>query len=248
VAQRPTSAVPAFTLVELMIVIAIVALLVAMLLPVISKARRAANAAKCLSNMRNMQVAHWMYVTENGGYLIQAGLSHGGVDANEPVAWINTLQRYFGQNLLHRCPSDQSIHWPGEPGVPVPPTIDQFRRTSYGINDFLDWNLVPWGGPYKKITQIPRAAATIQFVEMVETGQFAGADHPHVENWMPAMNPNAPPIVAASQLQTHRHGGRPKSWESMCNYGYLDGHAEAQRFRDVFVNFTQNRFDPQVAQ
>jgi prepilin-type N-terminal cleavage/methylation domain-containing protein len=76
----------AFTLVELLVVIGIVAVLIGILLSALSKAREAAATAKCLSNIRNMQAAQWMYVSENNGYLIQSGLSHGGHGVDEE-AW-----------------------------------------------------------------------------------------------------------------------------------------------------------------
>jgi prepilin-type N-terminal cleavage/methylation domain-containing protein/prepilin-type processing-associated H-X9-DG protein len=231
----------AFTLVELLVVIGIIAVLIGILLPSLSKARRSANAAKCLSNVRNMQVAHWMFVNEHKGQLIQAGLAHGGHSPNEQAAWINTLQPYYQSQLLARYPADESPHWPG--GTPVPGTAAQYRRSSYGINNFLDHDLCPWGGPYKKMNQIKHASATIQFIEMAETGEFAGADHPHVENWVSNV-----PVQAARHLQTHRHGGRPGTWDAVANYGFLDGHAEAMRFRDAFESLQKNQFDPAVAQ
>lgn len=230
----------AFTLPELLVVVGIVGLLISILLPALAAARRASQRVNCLSNLRGMQVAHWMYVTDNKGYLIQAGLSHGGHSPNEEVAWINTLSRYYGKPLLHRCPSDNSPHWPG--GVPVPPSTDRYRRTSYGINNFLDVDMVPWGGPYLKIHQVRRPAATIQFIEMTETGEFAGADHPHIDNWTSNI-----PFQASRMLATSMHGGRPRSWESACNYGFLDGHAETLRLSEVFTDFTKNKFDPAVA-
>jgi prepilin-type N-terminal cleavage/methylation domain-containing protein/prepilin-type processing-associated H-X9-DG protein len=229
----------AFTLVELLVVIGIIALLIAILVPVLSKARRAAQAAKCLSNMRNFQLAHWIYLGENKGVLIQAGFSHGGHAMNEEQGWFNTLQRYYQSKLLARCPADESLHWE----TPLT-TGGELRRSSYGINNFLDHELVPWGGPYVKINQIRRPSSTIQFVEMAYAGDFAVADHPHVENWT-GLNI---PAVANTQLQIDAHGGKPKTFAAVANYGFLDGHAETLPFKSVFTNFTENRFDPAVAQ
>jgi prepilin-type N-terminal cleavage/methylation domain-containing protein/prepilin-type processing-associated H-X9-DG protein len=59
---------PAFTLIELLVTISIVALLIAITLPVLGSAREAARAAKCLSNLRQMGIALQGYVTTEGGY------------------------------------------------------------------------------------------------------------------------------------------------------------------------------------
>lgn len=231
----------AFTLVELLVVIGIIALLVSVLLPALARARESARAVKCLSNMRNLGLASMMYANENRGYLVQAGMAHGGAHAAEEVAWFNTLQQYYQNKLVARCPSDVSPHWPE--GSPVRPGTEQFRRTSYGINEFLDRDLCPWGGPYVKLSQVRRPAATIQFVEMAETGDFAAADHPHVDLWVGNI-----PVKASAHLAIARHGGKLASWSGRANYTFLDGHAETLAFRDVFESRERNRFDPAVAQ
>jgi prepilin-type N-terminal cleavage/methylation domain-containing protein len=57
----------AFTLVELLVVIGIIAALIAILLPVLGRAREAAKATKCLANMRQFGNALLMYLNENKG-------------------------------------------------------------------------------------------------------------------------------------------------------------------------------------
>ena len=55
----------AFTLAELLIVIAIIGVLISILLPTLSSARRSANAAKCLAQLRDLGLAFQQYAQEN---------------------------------------------------------------------------------------------------------------------------------------------------------------------------------------
>jgi prepilin-type N-terminal cleavage/methylation domain-containing protein/prepilin-type processing-associated H-X9-DG protein len=58
----------AFTLVELLVVISVVAVLMAALMPALAGARQRGKAISCLSNLRQMAIASQVYVNNNDGY------------------------------------------------------------------------------------------------------------------------------------------------------------------------------------
>ena len=58
-----------FTLIELLIVIAIIAILAAMLLPALQSARRTAKMAQCTSNCKQFAQANYLYATSYNGYV-----------------------------------------------------------------------------------------------------------------------------------------------------------------------------------
>jgi prepilin-type N-terminal cleavage/methylation domain-containing protein len=78
----------AFTLVELLVVIGIIALLISILLPALNKARDSANTVACLSNIRQLGAAATNYAAEHKGYIIPVGNSKVG---GSSYFWCNIM-------------------------------------------------------------------------------------------------------------------------------------------------------------
>jgi prepilin-type processing-associated H-X9-DG protein/prepilin-type N-terminal cleavage/methylation domain-containing protein len=74
--QKRAGFIPGFTLVELLVVVGIIAILIALLLPTLRKAREAADRTKCMSNLRQVGMVMQMYRSENRNMFFPAG-NHG---------------------------------------------------------------------------------------------------------------------------------------------------------------------------
>src|SRR5205823_3949372 len=60
-----TKRAPGFTLIELLVVIAVIAILAGILFPVFAQAREKARQSTCMSNLKNIVLAHLMYVQDH---------------------------------------------------------------------------------------------------------------------------------------------------------------------------------------
>ena len=123
---RPSSP-PGFSLIELLVVMAIVAVLSALLLPALTKGKSSAQAIACVGNLHQIGLALNLYLPDNHDRLpVCAGYLPSQMPRLPPV----TTTLFNGQktNRLFLCPSDQQIY-PAE-------------LTSY------EWNFWLNGAPY----------------------------------------------------------------------------------------------------
>lgn len=226
----------AFTLIELLVVIAIIALLIGLLLPSLAAARQTARTAQCLSNIRQLELAHTMYMNDHREVFIDAGFGDGEASFVDQ-AWPIVLAEYTGgPSLVLRSPVDRSPFWPRseggqQDGRTLRETIEQIqsgvvpeqpecRWTSYGLNGFLTRFAKPdvtdpttgkQGGPWDRLNAVPRPSATVHFLMMTQglttdSELFARVDHAHPEEWGDPDESEAP-RVAATQMDIAAHGG-----------------------------------------
>jgi len=108
-----------FTLVELLVVIGIIALLISILLPALSKARESANRTKCMANQRQVMMAALQYTNEYKGFLpfcnwfsYERG-DPGGPEYTQKPGWLYSLRlATFPQDFTRPDFIETGLLWP----------------------------------------------------------------------------------------------------------------------------------------
>ena len=209
-------------MIELLVVITIIAVLAAMLLPALSRAKDSARSSQCLNQMRQIIVAARLYVDDNDDLFPRSQHS---AFANGQLPWERALAPALGAtytawtNLLNgvcHCPADL-----------------QHGHLSYGMNNYFEL------GPdddypenpqtFRKLSQIARPANTVFFTEVL-----TAADHVMPANWSTIAD-------AGADVAWNRHLGKS-------NYVFVDGHGKLLSLICTFNPPQLDLWDPSLAQ
>jgi len=116
----------AFTLVELLVVIGIIAIMISILLPTLAGARQRAASVQCLSNLRQQGQAMVMYANINKGYIPSAVGTSIYVFPESICERLATVMK--GNTKIYYCPTNELL----PPGTQTQITPDDFYPPYYG--------------------------------------------------------------------------------------------------------------------
>jgi len=141
----------AFTLIEMIVVLAIIAILMSMVYPMFTSMSERAKATKDLSNLRQIGIATQTYLNDTDGVLPGSSIP--------PVTWMSQLSpKYFSGWRGFQSPFDKRPSSEGGTGTPVSPI-------SYGVNA----NIYP-GGAAIVASKITKPTAFILFAPAQASG------------------------------------------------------------------------------
>jgi prepilin-type N-terminal cleavage/methylation domain-containing protein len=206
--RSPSGGWSAFTLIELLVVIGIIAVLAALLLPMLGRARESARTIECMNNMRQLQLAWQLYADDHQGRLVPNGAGPTSGKVPDNPSWVggwldlspnnpnnvNTrflvdptylyggmLGPYAHNPAIFRCPSDQSRVQMGNHWV--------YRARSFALNDFM--NTPPAQilaqRVFRQTDQIKNPVRIYSFIDVSEDaisdGAFYAAPNPEFQGW-----------------------------------------------------------------
>jgi prepilin-type processing-associated H-X9-DG protein len=200
-----------------LVVIAIIAILAALLLPALSRAKASAHCVACANNLRQVRLALGLYITDNDSRMPPRELLTN--------LWPTQLQPNYVNVKLLGCPADPEAN----KAVAVTNAVPDTAPRSYLMNGFQDAILEMSGGALPpKGTPFPalRESAITRPVDTILFGEKASAS----AQFYLVLAVDA--SLYLSDLEESRHGGALGSFNQSgkSNYAFGDGSVRAIRY------------------
>jgi prepilin-type N-terminal cleavage/methylation domain-containing protein/prepilin-type processing-associated H-X9-DG protein len=204
------SRLEAFTLLELLVVISIIAVLAGLGLKIAADSRKKAHRATSVSNLRQWWSALAASLADSDGHLPADGGSTGAADLQNPDAWFNRLPRYMNERALRDATTKELAPRPGVKSVWINPAVPTAQGSKfvnppssflfcYAMNDYLS----SANEATIKLTRVEHQTATV----------FMGE------------NGNDQPVLRPDSLKAYFGGGNVDSDpNNEANFLFCDGH------------------------
>jgi prepilin-type N-terminal cleavage/methylation domain-containing protein len=223
-----------FTLVELLVVIGIIAILIAILLPALNRARVQARRTACMSNLRQLHLATTMYLLQYRNTFPPHRERSDVLSNNPGEGWWGTLmQPFIRSSKLLQCPDSTGDLERANNGDVWAFGFDPYR-VHYGYNAFFLGHYShavlprPGEGPiqgqlWTKVTEVKKSSMTLLFADAA--GPFSWS------LWWPKAAKSPPGSTIGNEgVTTLRHKG-------VGCIVFVDGHCEMRTEKEINPTF-----------